>query len=164
MADDFSFDIISEVDWMEVQNAVQQAIKEIGSRFDFKGTPAEIRHENKETIVLVGNDEHGLKSVRDVLDSKLVRRGVSLKSLEEGPIEPAAKATVRQTLTLKSGLESELAKDVSKFIRGLGLKVQPTIQGDKVRVAGKKKDDLQAVMTAVKAKDWPRAIQFQNYR
>jgi uncharacterized protein YajQ (UPF0234 family) len=143
MADDFSFDIVSEVDWMEVQNAVQQAIKEIGSRFDFKGTAAEIRHENKETIVLVGNDEHGLKSVRDVLDSKLVRRGVSLKSLEEGPIEPAAKATVRQTLTLK---------------------VQPTIQGDKVRVAGKKKDDLQAVMTAVKAKDWPRALQFQNYR
>ena len=164
MADDFSFDIVSEVDWMEVQNAVQQAIKEIGSRFDFKGTAAEIRHDTKETIVLVGNDEHGLKSVRDVLDTKLVRRGVSLKALEEGAIEPAAKATVRQTLTLKSGLESELAKDVSKFVRGLGLKVQPTIQGDKVRVAGKKKDDLQAVMAAVKAKDWPRALQFQNYR
>ena len=164
MADDFSFDVVSEVDWMEVQNAVQQAIKEIANRFDFKGTAAEIKHENKETIVLHGNDEHGLKSVRDVLDSKLVRRGVSLKAIEAGSIEPAAKATVRQTLTLKSGLESEMAKDISKFVRGLGLKVQPTIQGDKVRVAGKKKDDLQAVMAALKGKDWPRAIQFQNYR
>jgi cyclic-di-GMP-binding protein len=164
MADDFSFDIVSEVDWMEVQNAVQQAIKEIGSRFDFKGSACEIRHETKDAIVLVADDETKLRSVRDVLDSKLVRRGVSLKALEEGPIEPAAKATVRQTLTLRSGLESELAKDVSKFVRGLGLRVQPTIQGDKVRVAGKKKDDLQAVMAAVKGQDWPRALQFQNYR
>lgn len=164
MADDFSFDIVSEVDWMEVSNAVQQAIKEIGSRFDFKGSACEIRHESKETIVLVGDDENRLRSVRDVLDSKLARRGVSLKSLEEGPIEPAAKATVRQTLTLKAGLESEMAKDVSKFIRGMGLKVQASIQGDKVRVAGKKKDELQAVMNAVRAEDWPRAIQFQNYR
>ena len=164
MADDFSFDIVSEVDWMEVQNAVQQAVKEIGSRFDFKGSAAEIRLEGKDAIVVVGDDENKLKSVRDVLESKLVRRGVSLKALEEGPLEPAAKATVRQTLTLKSGLESEMAKDVSKFIRALGLKVQPTIQGDKVRVSGKKKDELQAVMAAVKGHDWPRAVQFQNYR
>ncbi len=164
MADDFSFDIVSEVDWMEVSNAVQQATKEIGSRFDFKGSACEIRQDSKETITLVADDEGKMKSVRDVLDSKLVRRGVSLKSIEEGPLEPAAKGTVRRTLTLASGLESELAKDVSKFVRGLGFKVQPTIQGDKVRVAGKKKDELQAVMAAVKAQDWPRALQFQNYR
>jgi uncharacterized protein YajQ (UPF0234 family) len=164
MADDFSFDIVSEVDWMEVSNAVQQAIKEIGSRFDFKGSACEIRQDAKETITLVADDESKMRSVRDVLDSKLVRRGVSLKSIEDGALEPAARGTVRQTLTLKSGLESELAKDVSKFVRGLGFKVQPTIQGDKVRVAGKKKDELQSVMAAVKGKEWPRAIQFQNYR
>jgi hypothetical protein len=161
---DPSFDIVSEVDFMEVQNAVQQAVKEIQTRFDFKGTAAELRLEGKDKIVLLGDDEHRLKSVRDVLDQKLVRRGVSLKCLEEGPVEPAAKATVRQTLTLRSGLESETAKEISKFIRGLGLKVQPTIQGEQVRVTGKKKDDLQAVMAALKGQDWPRPLQFTNYR
>jgi len=161
---DPSFDIVSEVDWMEVQNAVQQAVKEITTRFDFKGSAAEIRHESQEKIVLVGDDESRLRAVKEVLQSKLARRGVSLKAIEEGAIEPAAKGTVRQELTLKSGLESELAKDVSKFIRGLGLKVQPTIQGDQVRVTGKKKDDLQAVMAAVRAQDWPRALSFTNYR
>jgi uncharacterized protein YajQ (UPF0234 family) len=161
---DPSFDIVSEVNWMEVQNAVQQAVKEIATRFDFKGTAAEIRHDAQDTIVCVGDDESKLRAVKDVLFSKLVRRGVSLKALEEGAIEPAARATVRQALTLTSGLESELAKDVAKFVRGLGLKVQPTIQGDQVRVSGKKKDDLQAVMAAVKARDWPRALQFTNYR
>jgi hypothetical protein len=161
---DPSFDVVSEVNWMEVQNAVQQAVKEISTRFDFKGSAAEIRHESQESIVLVGDDESRLRAVKDVLQSKLVRRGVSLKALEEGPIEPAAKATVRQALTLQSGLESELAKDVAKFIRGLGLKVQPIIQGDQVRVTGKKKDDLQAVMAALKAREWPRALQFTNFR
>ena len=161
---DPSFDIVSEVNWMEVQNAVQQAQKEILTRFDFKGTAAEIRHDQQETIVIVGDDEGRLRAVKEVLQSKLARRGVSLKAIEEGAIEPAAKATVRQELTLKSGLESEMAKDVSRFIRGLGLKVQPTIQGDQVRVTGKKKDDLQAVMAAVKAQDWPRALSFTNYR
>jgi uncharacterized protein YajQ (UPF0234 family) len=161
---DPSFDVVSEVNWMEVQNAVQQAVKEIATRFDFKGSAAEIRHESQETIVLVGDNETRLRAVKDVLQSKLVRRGVSLKGIEEGALEPAAKATVRQTLTLTSGLESEQAKDVAKFIRGLGLKVQPTIQGDQVRVSGKKKDDLQAVMTALKAQEWPRALQFTNFR
>jgi uncharacterized protein YajQ (UPF0234 family) len=161
---DPSFDIVSEVDWMEVQNAVQQAVKEIATRFDFKGTAAEVRLEGKDKIVLVGDGEPKLRSVRDVLDSKLTKRGVSLKGIEAGPIEPAAKATVRQTLTLTSGLESELAKDLAKFIKGLPVKVQTTIQGDQLRVTGKKKDDLQAVITAVRAQDWPRALQFTNYR
>jgi len=161
---DPSFDVVSEVNWMEVQNAVQQAVKEISTRFDFKGSAAEIRHESQESIVLVADDESRLRAVKDVLQSKLVRRGVSLKALEEGAIEPAAKATVRQELTLKCGLESEQAKEVAKFIRGLGLKVQPTIQGDQVRVTGKKKDDLQAVMAALKAQEWPRALQFTNFR
>ena len=164
MADDFSFDIVSEVDWMEVQNAVQQAVKEITTRFDFKGSAAEIRTEGKDALVLIADDDLKMKNVRDILDSKLVKRGVSLKSIEEGPIEPAAKGTLRRTLKLKSGLESEQAKEITKFIKALGLKVQSTIQGEQVRVSGKKKDDLQAVMAAVKAHDWPRALQFQNYR
>lgn len=161
---DFSFDIVSEVDWMEVQNAVQQAAKEIQTRFDFKGSASEVKLEGKDRIVLVGDDELKLKNVRDVLDQKLARRGVSLKAIEAGPVEPAAKGTLRQTLTLKSGLESELAKDLAKFIKGLSVRVQPTIQGDQVRVTGKKKDDLQAAIVAIKAKDWPRALQFTNYR
>ncbi len=164
MADEFSFDIVSEVDWMEVQNAVQQAVKEISTRFDFKGSAAEIKTAGKDALVLVADDDLKMKNVRDILDQKLVRRGVSLKAIEEGPIEPAAKGTLRRTLKLKSGLESEQAKEVTKFIKGLGLKVQATIQGEQVRVTGKKKDDLQAVMTAVKAHEWPRALQFQNYR
>ena len=164
MADDFSFDIVSEVDWMEVQNAVQQAVKEITTRFDFKGSAAEIKTEGKDALVLIADDDLKMKNVRDILDGKLVKRGVSLKAIEEGPIEPAAKGTLRRTLKLKSGLESEQAKEVTKFIKGLGLKVQATIQGEQVRVTGKKKDDLQAVMTAVRAHEWPRALQFQNYR
>ena len=161
---DPSFDIVSEVNWMEVQNAVQQAVKEIGSRFDFKGTAAEIRQEGKDKIVLVGDSEPKLKAVRDVLDSKLTKRGVSLKGIEAGTPEPGAKTTLRQTLTFTSGLESELAKDLVKFIKALPVKVQSTIQGDQVRVTGKKKDDLQAVIAALKARDWPRALQFTNYR
>jgi len=164
MADEFSFDIVSEVDWMEVQNALQQATKEITTRFDFKGSAVEIKAEGKDAIILIADDELKMKNVRDVLDSKLVKRGVSLKAIEEGPLEPAAKGTLRRTLKLKSGLESEQAKEIAKFIKGLGLKVQSTIQGEQVRVTGKKKDDLQAVMTAIRAKEWPRALQFQNYR
>ncbi len=164
MADDFSFDIVSEVDWMEVQNAVQQAVKEITTRFDFKGSAVEIRAEGKDAIVLIADDDMKMKNVRDILDLKLVKRGVSLKAIEEGPIEPAAKGTLRRTLKLKSGLESEQAKEITKFIKGLGFKVQSTIQGEQVRVSGKKKDELQAVMAAVRAHEWPRALQFQNYR
>jgi len=161
---DPSFDIVSEVDWMEVQNAVNQAVKEIATRFDFKGTSSELRLEGKDKIVLAADGEPKLKAVRDVLDSKLVKRGVSLKGIEEGAIEPAAKATVRQTLTLTSGLDSELAKDIAKFVRGLPVKVQTTIQGDQLRVTGKKKDDLQAVIGAVRAREWPRSLQFTNFR
>jgi len=161
---DPSFDIVSEVNWMEVSNALQQAAKEIGSRFDFKGTAAEVRMEGKDKIVLVGDSEPKLRAVRDVLDSKLTKRGVSLKGIEASPPEAAAKATLRQTLSFKNGLETELAKDLAKFIKGLPVKVQTTIQGDQLRVTGKKKDDLQAVMGAVRAQEWPQALQFTNYR
>jgi hypothetical protein len=164
MAQESSFDVVSEVDLMEVTNAVQQAQKEISQRFDFKNTAAGIEPEGKEAIVLTADDEHQLGRVYDVLAEKLARRKVPLKSLERGVIEPAAKGTVRQRLKVVSGLEGDLAKDVAKFVRGLGLKVQPTIMGDHVRVAGKKKDDLQTVMGALRDKDWPRALQFKNYR
>ena len=161
---DPSFDIVSEVDWMEVQNAVQQAQKEIQTRFDFKGSASEVKLEGKEAIVLVGDDDLKLKNVRDILDQKLVRRGVSLKTLEAKDPEPAAKATLRQRLVFKNGIDSDTARDLAKFIRGLPVKVQTTIQGDQLRVTGKKKDDLQTVIAAVKGQDWPRALQFTNYR
>jgi uncharacterized protein YajQ (UPF0234 family) len=161
---DSSFDIVSEIDWMEVQNAVQQAQKEILTRFDFKGSASEIVLEGKEAIVLVGDGDLKLKNVRDILDQKLTKRGVSIKFLEAGEPEPAAKATVRQRLTFKTGLDSDTAREIVKFIKTLPVKVQTSIQGDQVRVTGKKKDDLQAVMGALRGKDWPRALQFTNYR
>ena len=164
MAQESSFDVVSEVDLMEVSNAEQQASREIGQRFDFKGTAAGISPEGKDALVLTADDEHQLERVYDVLAEKLARRKVPLKSLERGKVEPAAKGTVRQRIAITSGLGGETAKEIAKFIRGLGLKVQPTIQGDQVRVSGKKKDDLQAVMAALGEKDWPRALQFRNYR
>lgn len=164
MAQESSFDVVSEVDRMEVTNAVHQAQKEIEQRFDFKGSAAGISSEGQDALVLTADDESQLERVYDVLAEKLARRKVPLKSIERGPVEPAAKGTVRQRLRIVSGLEGELAKDIAKFIRGLGLKVQPMIQGDQVRVSGKKKDDLQAVMAALRDRDWPRALQFRNYR
>jgi uncharacterized protein YajQ (UPF0234 family) len=164
MAQEFSFDVVSEVDLMEVSNALHQAQKEISTRFDFKGTAAGAETEGNEAIVLTADDEHQLERVYDVLAEKLARRKVPLKALQRGTVEPAAKGTVRQRLTITTGLGTEVAKDIAKFIRGLGLRVQPTIQGDQVRVSGKKKDDLQTVMAALREKDWPRALQFTNYR
>lgn len=164
MAQESSFDIVSEVDFMEVSNAVHQAQKEIGQRFDFKGTAASITAEGQEAIVLSADDEYQLSRVYDVLAEKLARRQVPLKALQRGAVEPAAKATVRQRMAITTGLGGDVAKEIAKFIRGLGLKVQPAIQGEQVRVSGKKKDDLQAVMAALREKDWPRALQFRNYR
>jgi uncharacterized protein YajQ (UPF0234 family) len=164
VAQESSFDVVSQVDLMEVTNAVGQAQKEISQRFDFKGTAAAINPEGKDVLVLAADDESQLGRVYDVLAEKLARRKVPLKSLERGAIEPAAKGTVRQRVKIVSGLDSELAKEIAKFIRGLGVKVQPTIMGDHIRVAGKNKDDLQTVIAALREKDFPRALQFQNYR
>jgi len=164
MSQESSFDIVSEVDFMEVTNAVHQAQKEIGQRFDFKGSAASVELQGHDALVLTADDEHQLERVYDVLAEKLARRKVPLKSLDRGPVEPAARGTVRQRIGIVSGLETEMAKDIAKFIRGLGLKVQPTIQGEQVRVSGKKKDDLQAVIAALRERDWPRALQFTNYR
>ena len=163
MAKDCSFDVVSEVDMQEVDNAVNQAIKEIGTRYDFRGSKAEITLEG-DTIKLIGDDEYKLGAVVDVLKGKMVKRNVSVKNLEFGKIEPASGATVRQTVTIKKGISQENAKKVTKAIKEMKLKVQASIQGDQVRVSGKDKDDLQAVIQMLKNLDVPVEVQFVNFR
>ena len=163
MAGDNSFDIVSDVDLMEVSNAVQQAMKEIRQRFDFKGSVSDIKLE-KDSLTLNSDDESRLKAVIDILTTKLVKRGVSLKALEYGAIQPAAKGSVRQVVTVRKGIPTEKAKEIVKFIKGSGIRVQAQIQEDQVRVVGKKRDDLQAVIQAVKGKDFGLDLQFTNYR
>ena len=163
MAASNSFDVVSEVNLMEVSNAVQQAMKEIRQRFDFKGSVSDITLEG-ETITLHSDDESRLKAVIDVLTTKLVKRGVSLKALQYGKIEPAAKATVRQVVTIQRGIPTERAKEIVKFIKGTGIRVQAAIQENQVRVSGKNRDDLQAVIGSLKAQDFGLDLQFTNYR
>jgi len=163
MASEHSFDIVSKVDLQEVSNAVQQALKEIGTRFDFKGSKSDISLE-KDTLVVVSDDEYKLKSVLDILQSKLVKRGVPLRNLEYGKPEPAAGGTVRQQIRLKQGIDQENAKKINNLIRDTKLKVKSQIQGDQIRVSGKSKDDLQAVIAALRSADLPLELQFVNYR
>jgi uncharacterized protein YajQ (UPF0234 family) len=163
MAAENSFDIVSDVDLMEASNAVQQAMKEIRQRFDFKGSVSEITLE-KEVLTLHSDDESRLKAVIDIMQNKLVKRGVSLKALEYGKIEPSAKGTVRQAVTIRRGIPSEKAKEIVKFIKGMGVRVQASIQEDQVRVAGKNRDDLQGVIQAVRGHDFGLDLQFTNYR
>lgn len=163
MADEFSFDITSKIDMQELDNAINQSMKEIGQRFDFKGSKSDIKLE-KEEIVLTSDDEQKLKSVVDVLQTKLVKRAVPLKALTYGKIEPATGNTVRQKVTLQQGIPSDKAKEIVKAIKNAKIKVQASIQGDQVRVAGKSKDDLQAVMQLMKGSDFGIDMQFTNYR
>ncbi len=158
-----SFDIVSRVDAQEVDNAVNQTRKEVGQRFDFKGTKTEIRL-TKAEILIISDDEHKVKAVVDVLQSKLVRRGVSLKALLYGAIEPAAGGLAKQTITVQQGIDADKAKVLVKRIKDSKLKVQAQIQGDELRVSGKKKDDLQAVMQLVKDVDVDLPLQFTNFR
>ncbi len=165
MAEEHSFDIVSVVDMQEVSNAVDQAMKEIGQRFDFKGSKSSITLDKKDsTITLISDDEQKLKSVIDILQSKLIKRGVPIKSLNYGKIEPASGNTVRQILTIQQGVPQEKAKEIVKFIKDLKLKVTAEIQKDQVRVKGKKIDDLQAIISKLKEKDFGIALQFTNYR
>ncbi len=163
MAADNSFDVVSEVDLMEVSNAVQQAIKEIRQRFDFKGSVSDITLE-KDILTLTSDDETKLKSVTDIVQTKLVKRGVSLKALDYGTIQPATKGSVRQVVTIKKGIASEKAKEIVKYIKGTGVKVQAAIQEDQVRISGKKRDDLQAIMQHLKTQDFGIDLQFTNFR
>ena len=165
MAADSSFDIVSRVDMQEVLNAVTQAMKEISQRYDFKGSKSSIElNQEKAEITIISDDEYKLKSVIEILKEKFVKRKISQKSLSYGKMEDAAGSTVRQVASIQQGISTERAKDLVKLIKGLKLKVQSTIQDDQLRVKGKKKDDLQAVMEAVKAKDLDYHVEFVNYR
>ena len=160
---DPSFDIVSEVDRQEVKNAVQQATKEIHTRFDFKGSSAAIE-ETPDALVLTAEDQGRLRALRQILEEKLARRGVPLKALSYDSEEEALGGRVRQRARLQSGLTSEQAKDVVKRIKGAKLKVQASIQADQVRVSGKKKDELQAVMALLREADLPFHWKATNYR
>lgn len=163
MSNEASFDISSTVDLQEVDNAVQQAMKEIRQRFDFKGSACRVTRD-EQGLLLHADDTYKLKAVVELLESKLVRRKVSLKALLYQTPEPAAKGTVRQRVTLQQGISAEQAKEIVKVIRGLGLKVAAQIQGDQIRVSAKSKDDLQAVIRALRARDFGIDLQFGNYR
>ncbi|OGX68523.1 MAG: YajQ family cyclic di-GMP-binding protein [Paenibacillus sp. RIFOXYA1_FULL_44_5] len=163
MASESSFDIVSKVDMQEVSNAVNQAIREIETRFDFKGSKSSISVEDGH-LVVVSDDEYKLNSVIDILQSKLVKRSVSLKNLSYGKIESAASATVRQKIELKQGIEQESSKEINTIIRDSKLKVKSQIQGDQIRVSGKSLDDLQAIIQLLKAADMPIELQFVNFR
>ncbi|HLN81874.1 MAG TPA: YajQ family cyclic di-GMP-binding protein [Thermoanaerobaculia bacterium] len=165
MPKDFSFDVVNKVDLQEVTNAVQQASKEIATRFDFRGSASKVELREKELeLVLVSDDEHKLKSVVDILETKLVRRGVAVKALDYGKVEPAAGATVRQVAKIQQGIPSEKAKAIVKAIKDRKLKVQASIQADQVRVVGRSKDDLQNAMAVVREGDFGLPLQFTNYR
>ncbi len=163
MAQDFSFDIVSKTEMQEVANAVQQAQKELAQRFDFKGSKSEIELA-KDGLVLVSDDEGKLRSLKDIVESKLVKRKVSLKALDYGKIEQASLGTVRQRAKIVQGIESEKAKAIVKAIKDAKLKVQASIQSDQVRVVGRSKDDLQRAITLVREKDFGIPLQFTNYR
>jgi uncharacterized protein YajQ (UPF0234 family) len=159
-----SFDIVSEVDQQEVRNAVDQAARELGTRYDFKGTDSSVELKDNE-IELRSVSEDRLNAVRQVLEEKMVRRKVSLKALEYGTVEDAAGGTVRQVASLQAGISSDKARELNKHIKGLGLKgIQSQTQGDELRVTGKKRDDLQAVIADLKAGDFGVPLQFQNFR
>jgi uncharacterized protein YajQ (UPF0234 family) len=159
-----SFDIVSKVDLQEVSNALQQALKEIHTRYDLKDSKSDIHLEGKEALVLSSADEYKLKSVNDVLQTKLVKRGVSLKALTYGAIEPAAASTVRQKVSLQQGIPIEKAREIVKLVKNSKLKVQASIQGDFVRVSGKDRDTLQQVIAVIKQSDFGIDMQFTNYR
>ena len=163
MASEASFDIVSKVDMQEAKNAVDQAVKEMGTRFDLKDSGSKIEWE-KEDLVISSKDNHKLASVIDILESKLVRRGIPLKNLDKKKIEEALGGTVRQKVVFKQGLTQEISKEIIREIKGSKQKVQPQIQGDSVRVSGKSRDDLQAIISHLKNKDFGIDLQFTNYR
>lgn len=165
MADEHTFDIVSKVDLQEILNAVQQAMKEISQRFDFKNSKSDIElNKEKHEIAVVSDDDMKLKSVIDILQTKLVKRGISLKALSYGKVEAAAGSTVKQVVTLQQGIPIEKSKDIVKIIKDTKMKVQAEIQKDQVRVKGKKIDDLQAIMSVIKGKDLDIHIEFINFR
>ena len=163
MAGDCSFDIVSQFDEQELVNALDQTRRETQTRYDLKNTKTEIAHD-KNSITIVTDSMLTLKSVRDVLESKAIRRNLSLKIFKPGKEENAAGGRIRQVIQLQQGISQELAKEIGKFIRDSHPKVRTQIQGDGLRVLGKSRDELQAVIASIKEKDYPVPLQFINYR
>ncbi len=159
-----SFDIVSKVDLQEVNNAIQQALKEIHTRFDLKNSKSQISLEGKEAIVLQSQDEFKLKAINDVLQQRLVKRGVPLKALTYGAIEAAAGSTVRQRISMQQGIPTEKAREIVKLIKDSKKKVQASIQGDMVRVSGKDRDTLQEIIALLRNTDFGIDMNFTNYR
>jgi len=165
MAQQSSFDIVSKVDLQEVDNALNQARKEIAQRYDFKGSKTSIELQQKEhEVVLISDDDFRMKAVVDIIQSKMVKRGVPLKALTYGAVEPAAGGLVRQTIKLQNGIDKDNARLVIKMIKDAKLKVQAQIMDDQIRVTGKNKDDLQSVIAELRQAELPFAMQFVNYR
>ena len=163
MAKENSFDIVSKTDYAEITNALNQTAKEISQRFDFKGSKAAVELQAKD-LVLTAEDDTKLRNMNDILQGKLVKRGISLKALDYQKVEPAAGGTVRQLVKVQQGIPTDKAKEVVKFIKDSKMKVQASIQGESVRISGKDRDTLQEVIAALKAKDFGIDMQFDNYR
>ena len=163
MAKENSFDIVSKTDYAEITNALNQTVKEVQQRFDFKGSKATVELTDKD-LVLSAEDDTRLQNMNDILQSKLLKRGISLKALDYQKIEAAAGGTVRQTVKIQQGIPIEKAKEVVKFIKDAKIKVQASIQGETVRVTGKDRDVLQDTIAKLKAKDFGIDMQFDNYR
>lgn len=165
MADQFSFDVVSEVNMQEMKNVVDQATKEIKQRFDFKDSKTEITLKEKEKeLTVISDDDYKLNAVNEIIKAKCVKRGVSLKALNYGAIEPALGGTVRQVAKIQSGIAAEKAKEITKSVKDSKLKVQAQIQGEQVRIVSKSKDDLQSAIAFLKQQDFGIDLQFTNYR
>ncbi|CAM4262432.1 MULTISPECIES: YajQ family cyclic di-GMP-binding protein [Paenibacillus] len=163
MSSESSFDIVSKMDMQELTNAVHQTEKEIDNRFDFKNSKSSLKLE-KDALIIASEDEYKLNAVIDILQSKMVKRGITLKNLDFGKIEPAALGTVRQRLGLKQGIDQENAKKINILIRDSKLKVKSQIQGDTIRVTGKSRDDLQQIIQMLRKADLPLDLQFNNLK
>ncbi|GAC1361389.1 MAG: YajQ family cyclic di-GMP-binding protein [Actinomycetota bacterium] len=159
-----SFDVVSEIDAQEVRNALDQARREIATRFDFKGTGTDITSADETSFEIHANSEGRVQAAAEVLKDKMVKRNVSLKALQEGKIEPGASATYKMKITLVKGISDEKARALNKFIKGLPVRVQSQVQGEQLRVTAKSRDDLQAVIQALKDEDFGIPLQFINYR
>jgi cyclic-di-GMP-binding protein len=164
LASESSFDVVSRVDGQELDNALNQARKEIENRFDFKHSKTEIEYDGKQKITLVSDDELKMRNVVDILQSKAVRRGIDVKAFQFGSVEPAAGSTVRQIVTLRSGIAKDQSRALIERIKSLKLKVNAQFQDEQIRISGKNKDDLQKVIASLKAMEFELPLQFVNYR
>jgi uncharacterized protein YajQ (UPF0234 family) len=164
MASDNSFDVVSKVELQEVKNAIDQASKEVSTRFDLKSSKSSIALEGADTIQLASQDEYSLKAVVEILSQRMVKRGISLKNLEFEKIEPASNSSVRQKIKLKQGIASENAKKIVAAVKDSKLKAQASIQGDTVRIVSKDRDILQQIMAKLRSGDFGVELQFTNFR